>query len=86
MICEWCGKSFPRRKGRFCGTCFPPRKKRLAEAVEEARAVIGCLLTWTEEIPQEEFDAIKENAPLWDIILKARDWENKHLATGAIRP
>ena len=24
MICQWCGKSFPTRKGRFCGTCYPP--------------------------------------------------------------
>ena len=24
MICEWCGKSFPKRTGRFCGTCYPP--------------------------------------------------------------
>lgn len=32
MICEWCGKSFPTRKGRFCGGCMPTRKKRLAVA------------------------------------------------------
>jgi len=24
MRCEWCGKDFPTRKGRFCGTCYPP--------------------------------------------------------------
>ena len=24
MICQWCGKDFPTRKGRFCGTCYPP--------------------------------------------------------------
>jgi len=80
MVCEQCGKSFPRRKGRFCGTCYPPHTKRMEEAVKEARHVIGCLLTWTEEIPQDELDALKENAPLWDIILKARDWENKYVA------
>lgn len=83
MICEWCGKSFPNRKGRFCGGCMPPRKKRLAEAVDEARAVIGCLLTYTDELPKDEFDALSENKPLFDIILKARAWENKHFCQGA---
>ena len=24
MICQWCGKDFPTRKGRFCVTCYPP--------------------------------------------------------------
>lgn len=79
MICEWCGKSFPNRKGRFCGGCMPPRKKRLAEAVEEARAVIGCLLTYSDDLDGPEFDALCKNEPLWDIILKARDWENKYV-------
>lgn len=79
MICEWCGKSFPHRQGRFCGGCMPPRKKRLAEAVEDARAVIGCLLTLMDE--SDEAEAACKGVPaLWDIILKARDWENKYVA------
>jgi hypothetical protein len=85
MICEWCGKSFPTRKGRFCGGCVPARKKRLAEAVEDARAVIGCLLNLLDE-NDAVFDLCKSNVVLWNVIEKARDWENKHLATGAIRP
>ena len=79
MICEWCGKSFPHRQGRFCGGCMPPRKKRLAEAVEDARAVIGCLLTYCDEI-DDACNPLKVDSALWDIIVKARDWENKYVA------
>ena len=25
MKCQWCGKEFPHRKGRFCGTCQRPK-------------------------------------------------------------
>ena len=24
MRCEWCGRDFPKKTGRFCGTCYPP--------------------------------------------------------------
>lgn len=44
MICEWCGKSFPKRKGRFCGTCYPPERQanqlKLWEAIH--RYVVAC--------------------------------------------
>ncbi len=25
MKCQWCGKEFPHKKGRFCGTCQRPK-------------------------------------------------------------
>lgn len=58
--------------------CFN-RKKRLAEAVEEARAVIGCLLNLLDE-NDAVFDLCKSNVVLWNAIEKARDWENKCVA------
>ena len=24
MICQWCHRSFPHKKGRFCGSCYGP--------------------------------------------------------------
>jgi len=31
MICEWCKRSFPKRKGRFCGGCHGPDKNERRE-------------------------------------------------------
>jgi len=27
MKCQWCGKEFPHKKGRFCGSCQKPKTK-----------------------------------------------------------
>ena len=85
MICEWCGKSFPRRKGRFCGTCFPPRTTRLEDAVRDARHVIGLLLTWADERDVPNTMEWADAQGLGEIVSAALDWENKNIATGAIR-
>lgn len=50
MICQWCKRDFPKRKGRFCGTCYPPHnpvlklkhdRQDLIEAVEILLVQIG---------------------------------------------
>lgn len=80
MICQWCGKSFPKRKGRFCGGCYPPAKQRIDDALRDGAAIIGCLLTWADE--SDEAECLKNSVgPIWDIIEHARQWENRYAGT-----
>ena len=62
-------------------TCRLTRLHILSDAVREAKAVIGCLLTLLDE-SDETFRQVKANPALWDIVLKARDWENKNVTQG----
>lgn len=57
------------------------RQCESAAARREAKAVIGCLLTLLDE-DDETFRQVKANPALWDIVLKARDWENKNVTQG----